>query len=145
LEEIRAADWGEDGLLGPSTLNIGKLEAGVAMNVFAERASATLLHRIVDDMKRRKAQVLEIVRDRAEVTYLTQAEPQRMHVVDGFKTKVVSFGTDIPYLREMGTPLLIGPGSILDAHTEDEKITIQQMNEAVEIYKRLYFTLKEEA
>jgi acetylornithine deacetylase len=60
-----------------------------------------------------------------------------MHVVDGFETTVVSFGSDVPYLGNLGKPLLIGPGSILDAHTAKEKISKQELMEGVALYERL--------
>jgi acetylornithine deacetylase len=49
----------------------------------------------------------------------------------------VRFTTDIPYLSNWGTPLLIGPGSILDAHTEHERVAKSELLKAVEIYREL--------
>ena len=60
-----------------------------------------------------------------------------MHVVEGFETMVASFGSDAPYLGNLGKPLLIGPGSILEAHTGNEKISKQEMIEGAAIYERL--------
>ena len=57
--------------------------------------------------------------------------------VDGFKQKVVRFTTDIPYLTNWGQPLLLGPGSILVAHTKDEFVLKKDLEEAVELYVRL--------
>jgi acetylornithine deacetylase len=50
---------------------------------------------------------------------------------------VVRFTTDIPYLTNWGTPLLIGPGSILDAHTEHERVDKKELLQAVDIYADL--------
>jgi acetylornithine deacetylase/succinyl-diaminopimelate desuccinylase-like protein len=50
---------------------------------------------------------------------------------------VASFGSDVPYLANLGKPLLIGPGSILDAHTANEKMSKQEMVEGAAIYVRL--------
>ena len=54
--------------------------------------------------------------------------------VDGFKQKVVRFTTDIPYLTNWGQPLLLGPGSILVAHTKDEFVLKKDLVEAVRLY-----------
>jgi acetylornithine deacetylase/succinyl-diaminopimelate desuccinylase-like protein len=54
---------------------------------------------------------------------------------------VASFGSDAPYLGKLGKPLMIGPGSILDAHTTNEKISKQEMIEGAAIYERLVKTL----
>jgi acetylornithine deacetylase len=40
-------------------------------------------------------------------------------------------------LSKWGKPLLIGPGSILDAHTEHEKIAKRELGDAVELYVKL--------
>jgi acetylornithine deacetylase len=49
----------------------------------------------------------------------------------------VRFTTDIPYLSRWGTPLLLGPGSILNAHTDHEFVEKQELTEAVDLYARL--------
>ena len=41
---------------------------------------------------------------------------------EGFEVAPVAFGTDIKSLRSFGKPLLLGPGSIHDAHTSGEKL-----------------------
>ena len=38
------------------------------------------------------------------------------------------------FLSRWGTPLLVGPGSILDAHTEHEKIGVRAFEEGVATY-----------
>jgi acetylornithine deacetylase len=47
---------------------------------------------------------------------------------------IARFTTDIPYLSNWGKPLLIGPGSILDAHTEGEKVRKSDLLTAVDLY-----------
>ena len=51
--------------------------------------------------------------------------------------KVVRFTTDIPYLTNQGQPLLLGPGSILVAHTRDEFVFRKDLEEAVGLYSVL--------
>jgi acetylornithine deacetylase len=60
-----------------------------------------------------------------------------MTAVEGFSQKVVRFTTDIPYLTNWGKPLLIGPGSILVAHTKDEFVSKRDLEKAVELYAAL--------
>jgi acetylornithine deacetylase len=50
---------------------------------------------------------------------------------------VAKFTTDIPSLTNWGEPFLLGPGSIHVAHTPDEKISKQELLEAVELYVEL--------
>lgn len=49
----------------------------------------------------------------------------------------MSFGTDIPNLQGNHTRYLYGPGDILKAHTADESITLGELENAVEGYKKL--------
>ncbi len=142
LQDIRAAEWGVSDTLGPSTTNIGLLEGGEAMNTFAPSASASVMHRIIDEPEKRKLQVLHIVDKRAEIAFHSISQPQILSTVEGFPLRAVSFGTDIPYLSSMGKCLLFGPGSIHDAHTADEKISISEMNEATILYVRLFHALR---
>lgn len=49
----------------------------------------------------------------------------------------VSFGTDIQRLNGCHKKYLYGPGSILDAHGENEQVVISDLIESVAVYKRL--------
>lgn len=142
LEEIRKTDWGKHPVLGDSTLNVGMIQGGVAMNTFAPEAQATVMHRIVDDPNVRREELLQLVGIRAQVVFHSISDPQILSIVDGFPTKPVAFGTDIPYLRSMGKCLLFGPGSIHNAHTPDEHIAIPSIHESIAAYIRLYHALR---
>ena len=47
------------------------------------------------------------------------------------------YTTDIPFLDRWGTPLLIGPGSVTEAHTVDESVGLDELARAVDLYERL--------
>lgn len=49
----------------------------------------------------------------------------------------VAFGTDVPRLKGNHRRFLYGPGSILDAHGENEQVTVADLMESVSVYKRL--------
>jgi acetylornithine deacetylase len=61
----------------------------------------------------------------------------RMHTLPGFETAVFPYTTDVPLLTRWGTPLLLGPGSIHDAHTDDEHVSVDELHQAVELYERI--------
>ncbi|MBI2645748.1 MAG: peptidase dimerization protein, partial [Deltaproteobacteria bacterium] len=72
-------------------------------------------------------------------------DPIRLDTVAGFKTSVVSFNTDLPYLKKKARKLfLLGPGSILDAHGPDEKISKKELLRSISLYERLvqYIVMK---
>ena len=60
--------------------------------------------------------------------------PVEFHVPDGEPANVVAFGTDAPHMPRWGTPLLVGPGSIRDAHTDHERIRRADLPRAVQRY-----------
>ena len=145
LERVRATDFGRDPVLGAATLNIGRIEGGVAPNVLAPSASARLFLRVVDSIERNEEQLAACFTDPATgrpderirlETYVRMPRPT-LERVDGFEECTVSFGTDAPFLADVGKTLLIGPGSIEHAHTLEERISRRSMELAVEQYVEL--------
>ena len=59
------------------------------------------------------------------------------NVETGFPTTVVSFTSDVPFLDNWGRAYLAGPGSILEAHTDHERISKKELLEGVDFYVRL--------
>jgi acetylornithine deacetylase/succinyl-diaminopimelate desuccinylase-like protein len=78
-----------------------------------------------------------VVGDRATLEIGLVNEPQRMFVPAGRPETVIAFNTDIPFLPRLGTPLLFGPGSILDAHGDGERIRKDDILAAVLTYQDL--------
>ncbi|HTK38010.1 MAG TPA: M20/M25/M40 family metallo-hydrolase [Pyrinomonadaceae bacterium] len=134
LEDVRHTKFPNDEFFGETTVNIGTVEGGVALNVIPPRAEAGLAIRLTTPKEPIFEAVKSVVRDRGEVEILSCSEPVKMLAVDGFNQKVVRFTTDIPYLTNWGRPLLLGPGSILVAHTKDEFVLKKDLQRAVELY-----------
>ncbi len=141
LADIRQILWPADDFFGQTTCNIGTLAGGTRPNVIPAEAQAELQIRLVVESTRTKAELERAVRGRAEIEYLSVAEPVRLHAPAEFASEVVRFTTDIPYLSNWGTPLLLGPGSILDAHTSHERVRKDELGAAVELYVQLADTL----
>jgi acetylornithine deacetylase len=137
LRRLERLDLGRDRTLGPSTLNIGRIEGGVAPNVVPDRARAEISVRAARPTREILGRIKAVVGGKALVETLSASEPQRLAAVPGFRTAVLAFSTDIPYLAGVGRPLLLGPGSILDAHTDAERLSKLQMARAVGLYRRL--------
>jgi acetylornithine deacetylase len=141
LDVIRHCEWPEDSYFGATTCNIGVLEGGMAPNVIADKARAELQLRLGVDVAQVKRIVEAAVGTRARLEYNSANNPMRLFAVPGFEQCIVRFGTDIPYLTSWGQPLLLGPGSIRDAHTDHERISKRELSEAVELYVKLAKTL----
>jgi len=151
---------------GNTTLNIGKMEGGVAGNVIAETAKAQIQIRIADGSAEK---IKDIVVDtitkvdaRLELNFLSKGygpvdidtdvegsksfnhyskSPTvcgnlRLHLL-GFDTIVVNYGTDIPNLHGDYKKYLYGPGNILVAHSDHEHLVEDDLFAAVEGYKKL--------
>jgi acetylornithine deacetylase len=142
LVDVRRAELPVDEIMGATTVNIGLMSGGVAANVIPPHAQAELMFRVVSNTDSLKKILEEVVQNRIEIEYGFQCEPVFMEKLDGYKTDVVAFTTDIPALTNWGKPLLYGPGSILDAHTSGEKIVKQDIIEAVDVYTEMVRQLK---
>lgn len=140
--------------LGLSTLNIGQISGGVAVNVVPAYAEATISVRIADGSSE---DIRDIVRKAVESVSegdpnidlefghpQTGTGPQYFDVdVDGFDVITVNYGTDAASLQihdqssQKVRRYLYGPGSIHVAHADNEAITVGELEEAVQGYKRL--------
>jgi acetylornithine deacetylase len=141
LASVRACRWPTDDFFGETTCNIGRIQGGTRPNVIPAEAQAELQIRLVTDAAPVKEAIERAVAGRAQVEYLSVASPVRMLAVDGFEPCIVRFTTDIPHLSNWGSPLLIGPGSILLAHTLEERVGKRELAEAVELYTGLVRSL----
>lgn len=137
LASIRDCYWPKDDVLGETTCNIGVIGGGTRPNVIPAAASADLQLRLVSDAASVQRILEDAVSNRADIDYLSVHDPVHLLTVDGFEQCVVRFTTDIPYLSNWGRPLLLGPGSILKAHTDHEFVEKHELTEAVELYVRL--------
>jgi len=145
LSRIRAMELPEDKEFGPSTLNIGLIEGGRAPNVIADRARAHLLYRLVAPSQQLRDEIIQSVGDLATVEFTLEIPFVRLRTLDSMPTMVAAFTTDIPALNNWGEPLLIGPGSIHVAHTEQEYVDKQELSEAVDLYCSVARKLSAEA
>jgi len=138
LAEMRGIPLPTDPILGPSTLNIGTINGGVAPNVIADVASAEILVRLVGDSTETKRAIERVVKGRAELLEVLEIPALHLGSLDGLKTTVVAYTTDIPaFGGQWGEPFLLGPGSIHVAHTLEERVSKKQLVEAVEIYQNM--------
>ncbi|KAF4949484.1 hypothetical protein FSARC_13468 [Fusarium sarcochroum] len=133
--------WSDD--FGNTTINVGKIEGGVAGNVIPANAFATGGVRVaagtpdeIKDLIRRT--VVESDRNLVvEFTTYGIGPVPIDHDVDGFETIVLNYGTDIPSLKGHHKRYLYGPGTILNAHSAHEHLKITELEQAVEGYQVL--------
>lgn len=129
--------WGQHALFGPGTLNVGEIEGGVAPNVVADRAAAEVLIRTVEDSAEVETRLRSHLNEHVTMNVDKSYGPQEFLVPEGVGEDggIVAFGTDAPFLGRWGTPLLCGPGRILDAHTDHERLSKRAFTDAIELYR----------
>ncbi|HXG58749.1 MAG TPA: M20/M25/M40 family metallo-hydrolase [Thermoanaerobaculia bacterium] len=144
IAEINAASWGHDDILGEATVNVGVVRGGEKPNVIAAEAECDMIFRLAGEPEEARAKLESIVaRYGGRITRAAGNPPQFMVVPEGAPSAVVAFNTDVPHLGNLGRPLLFGPGSILDAHTANEKIRKKELLAAVDAYERTVVSLLE--
>ncbi len=136
LDRVRRYPWPVDETLGPTTVNIGRIEGGIAFNVVPPSARADLLFRLVGPMEPIEATLRELTNE-VDVTVSGGNPPFQYQVPEGYPTSVVSYNTDGPYIAHMAPVTLAGPGSITVAHTDHEYIDRSELEAGVELYERL--------
>ena len=141
LVALRDADWPADPLLGRTHYTVGLINGGVAPNVIPPHAEAEVFFRTVGDHAPVRETLHQVLAGRVTVEEMLELPAVRLHTVPGFETAVFSYTSDIPFLSNWGTPLLLGPGSIHVAHTDREHIAIAELDRAVGIYEKLAATL----
>jgi len=134
LDDLRHTKFPSDEFFGETTVNIGTIEGGMALNIIPPTAEAGLAIRLTTKRQPIEDALRNVVRERGEIEVLSCSEPVKMLEVEGFKTKVVRFTTDIPHMPNWQQPLLLGPGSILVAHGKDEFVLKKDLEEAVSLY-----------
>jgi acetylornithine deacetylase len=135
LEAMRGITMPHDPILGPGTLNVGRISGGRAPNVVADEAHAEIFVRLVGEPVPVRAAMAAAVGDRAELREIGFIPTVQFDSLEGFPTTIVSYTSDAPILSQSwGKPFLIGPGSIRVAHTEAERVSKRELDAAVGLY-----------
>ena len=141
LFRIRRLPLPTDPVLGPATLNVGMIQGGVAPNVVPDHAKATLVFRTVTPTLALKNAVQSACYPSVTATVASEVPGFVSDAPAGWKTTVVSFASDLPWLGAWGTGYLMGPGSIDVAHTDGEYIGKEELREGVGAYVKLVRSL----
>lgn len=141
LNGLRQVHWPADEVFGETTCNIGVISGGQRANIIPDAAEAAILIRLAANTSSVKTVLEKTVAGRATINYKSTHDPIRLLTLEGFAQMLARFTTDIPYLPKWGKPILIGPGSILVAHTEHERVSKTELLEAVDLYVNLVKSL----
>lgn len=149
----------QEGPLGQPTISVGTVEGGVSVNTVPDHCTIELDRRLVPGQSQEEARqdlirfIAQRVDDANKVTHdppymsspglpLTMANrvlAERISAAAGqfgvaSEHHQVAYGTDSPAYHAIGIPTVVfGPGSLLQAHTKDEYIEIDQLYKATDI------------
>jgi acetylornithine deacetylase len=158
-ERLRASR--SDPLLGPPTLSVGRIEGGTSVNTVPEQCRIEIDRRIIpgEDPEQVSEQLNRFLREEAGIDFpytcdvpwmsktaltplgseeLVQRLGQAIDRVRGsHQVMAVPYGTDASTIAEAGVPAVVfGPGDIARAHTCDEWVALDEVEQASEILYR---------
>ena len=139
MDDLRAAHFQEDSVLGATTWNVGLLHSDNPQNILSPELVCRLYfrttfatHNAVQEWMGRKASpTLEIEARGGDV-------PASYYTLPGFPSVPASFGTDAPHLTGFDRKIICGPGSVLVAHRSDEHLLYADLEKAIDIYVNIY-------
>jgi acetylornithine deacetylase len=145
-------------LCGPATLSVGVIAGGVSVNTVPDECTIEIDRRVVpgEDGRTVMKEVEAYLNERAGVPFEMlrpwiigpALEEFNAALADSLLTAVaevagphrkigVPYGTHASRFSWAGVPAVVfGPGSIAQAHTKDEWISVEQLQQAAEIYYR---------
>ncbi len=152
-EEIKGNPDFEDDRFTPPTIsmNIGINDNNAALNITAPKSVCTICLRTmpgidVDKITQRLEAMAARHNVKLEWSYATKplfTDPesdfvQELLTVTGTKAShTVAYGTDGSCFQELQDIVVLGPGDIRQAHTDDEWISLEQLQAGTDLYRTL--------
>ena len=133
LQMLRTLELPAHASMGRTSYTVVLMSGGIAPNVVPPLANAEVNFRTVGPATEVRT-ALKPLTEMVELEDVGEVPPVELKTLPSFETDTFRFTTDIPFLSAWGTPLLVGPGDILVAHTADEHIRIPELHAAVERY-----------
>lgn len=146
MDALDEAAFPEDGELGATTWNVGKLESPNPQNILSDCLGFRIYFRTTFASDAAVCAKMEEL-GRAEYIDIEACGgdvPRRYMTLPGFGTVPVSFGSDAPHLDNFARRAIYGPGDILTAHTSEEYVEVAWLEQAVQDYVSMFHTLKKE-
>lgn len=137
VQSIRNENWPNHPTVGKTLVNVGMIEGGIAANVTAPSANATIMMRLASSASEAENRVRELLPADVDIEIYSSSHPQILEVPEGEQSISVGYGSDVPHLRPLGVPLMYGPGSIHVAHTDHEHVLLKDLETARKKYTEI--------
>ena len=122
---------------GETFVNFGVLEGGHARNMLAKSARAQGIMRTVCSSE----EMIKIMGSQlsagVSIDIKSVCEPFLYTVPPGFESMIAGFGSDAPYLIDVGQAILIGPGNLELAHKENEHVGAEELFMGFKAYEKI--------
>jgi acetylornithine deacetylase/succinyl-diaminopimelate desuccinylase-like protein len=137
--------------LGPTTVNVGTIRGGSKINIVPDSCTIEIDCRIVPGVEAEHLRILlaDVLRQAVPDARVIEQRHAAPLDTDGTLPWVAKLGTvarglttapwysDAAVLGHAGCPAVcIGPGSIAQAHTKDEFITVRDLEDGVDCFRR---------
>ena len=157
-----APTLGEHRLLGGPTLSVGIVTGGISVNTVPDACSIEIDRRVlpgedplaawqhaIDYLASKLDESVSIQHDEPYIASGGLSDDANGELAASVSQAATSqgspgdligvpYGTDAPAFDAIGCPtIVIGPGSIEQAHTKDEWLAIEQLEKAVEVYYQI--------
>lgn len=131
-----------DPVLGPTTWNIGMLSSPNPQNILSEKLTCRIYFRTTFSSDALVTEFMSrLSKEDVEVTANGGDTPMEYSTLEGFETAPVAFGSDAPQLTNFQHKMLMGPGSILVAHRDEENILLSELETGMQNCIRVYKTV----
>ena len=122
-----------------SSMSICKIQGGIANNIIPDHAEATISFRISpNDKIDYFHKINDFIKDDVKVKKINEIEsvsteiPSEISFIPNVRT--VKYATELSVYRK---GIVLGPGDIKYAHTDEERINKKELKKAVNIYKQI--------
>jgi acetylornithine deacetylase len=145
-------DW-QDQRFDPPTIsmNIGVNDFSYALNITPPQSVCTSYFRVMPDQQADSlVQQIRELADRYSLTFEVLFSGEALYtdpdsdfirdllqLTDTSQSHTVAYGTDGSCFTEINRIAVLGPGDIRQAHTDDEWITLEQLQRGTDVYRRL--------
>jgi len=160
---------GSHPLCGSATMSVGTIRGGVSVNTIPDRCTIEIDRRLPpgEDPLGARQHLIDYVGEHLGPGVAVEHDPPYMQgpalsdalngslarrlvevarqVVPACRPIGVPYATDAAFLAELGIPTVVfGPGSVEQAHTADEWISLEQLDRAAEIFYRFVRAIGDE-
>ncbi len=141
MHDLLLNPWPKDKDFGETFINFGKISGGDMRNMLANHAFAQGIMRISRPAKEIEL-VLKQLTSGLDLQILSSSDPFNYFVIPGFETFIAGFGSDAPYLKNVGPSMLLGPGSIEFAHKENENVALEELYLGALAYEKIALNIR---